>query len=383
MSEYQYYEFRAIDKPLDRAAMNELRAITSRAEITPTSLVNEYHWGDFRGDPDKLMDKYFDAFLYFANWGTHRLMFRVPLESLDGAELKQYSVPCRIETRRHGGHWVLEFNSPEDCRDEEWRQWQLSGMMPLRADLLAGDLRCLYLAWLSCVEYRDVDEDAVAPPMPPGLRKLTGPLKEFAEFMYLDEQLIAAASTDSTAAPTEPDETAIRAWVAALPEPEKNSLLAQTMAGEGGRVGANLLTRMRRALRPRDDGADGPRRTAGELLAALEARQSKAAERAAREREENERRQAAARAEHLQSLAGKEEELWREVDKLVQTKERAKYDQAVSLLTDLRDLAHGSDEQHFTKSLRELFAKHASKTAFRSRATQAGLTLKKAAQGEL
>ena len=54
MSEYQYYEFRAVDKPLDTRAQAALRRITSRGEITPTSLVNEYHWGDFRGDPDQL-----------------------------------------------------------------------------------------------------------------------------------------------------------------------------------------------------------------------------------------------------------------------------------------------------------------------------------------
>src|SRR2546422_9329409 len=78
MSEYQYYEFRAIDRPLDKRAMGELRAITSRARITPTSLVNEYHWGDFKDDPDKLMDKYFDAHLYYANWGTRRLTLRLP-----------------------------------------------------------------------------------------------------------------------------------------------------------------------------------------------------------------------------------------------------------------------------------------------------------------
>ena len=32
MSEYQYYEFRAIDKPLDKKAMAELRGITSRGD---------------------------------------------------------------------------------------------------------------------------------------------------------------------------------------------------------------------------------------------------------------------------------------------------------------------------------------------------------------
>lgn len=44
MSEYQYYEFQAIDRPLDERAMMALRAITSRATITPTSLVNVYHY---------------------------------------------------------------------------------------------------------------------------------------------------------------------------------------------------------------------------------------------------------------------------------------------------------------------------------------------------
>jgi hypothetical protein len=107
-AELQYYEFRAIDKPLDKAAMAELRKITSRAEITPTSLINEYHWGDFGGDPDKLMEGYFDAFLYFANWGTHELMLRVPDESLDAKEVKQYCLPYCLEPRKSKGHWVLK-----------------------------------------------------------------------------------------------------------------------------------------------------------------------------------------------------------------------------------------------------------------------------------
>ena len=51
MSEYQYYEFQAIDRPLTSRQMDELRKLSTRAEITPTSFTNEYHWGDFRGDP--------------------------------------------------------------------------------------------------------------------------------------------------------------------------------------------------------------------------------------------------------------------------------------------------------------------------------------------
>jgi hypothetical protein len=51
LSEYQYYEFLAIDEALDARQMRELRALSTRARITPTGFVNTYHWGDFKGDP--------------------------------------------------------------------------------------------------------------------------------------------------------------------------------------------------------------------------------------------------------------------------------------------------------------------------------------------
>lgn len=43
MSEYRYYEFRALDKPLTDEQMRELRAISTGAEITSTSFINEYN----------------------------------------------------------------------------------------------------------------------------------------------------------------------------------------------------------------------------------------------------------------------------------------------------------------------------------------------------
>ena len=51
MSEYQYYEFLAIDQPLSNDQVAALRRISSRARITPVSFVNEYHWGDLKASP--------------------------------------------------------------------------------------------------------------------------------------------------------------------------------------------------------------------------------------------------------------------------------------------------------------------------------------------
>ncbi len=48
MSEYQYYEFLAIERELTSKEMSALRKISSRAEITPVSLTNVYNSGKRR-----------------------------------------------------------------------------------------------------------------------------------------------------------------------------------------------------------------------------------------------------------------------------------------------------------------------------------------------
>ena len=68
MSEYQYYEFQAVDRRLTDTEIRELRTYSSRAEITATSFTNEYHFGNFKGNAHRWMEKYFDAFLYNSNW---------------------------------------------------------------------------------------------------------------------------------------------------------------------------------------------------------------------------------------------------------------------------------------------------------------------------
>jgi hypothetical protein len=47
--------------------------------IAATGFTNTYEWGSFKGDPAKLMESWFDLHLYPANWGTRRLMIRLPV----------------------------------------------------------------------------------------------------------------------------------------------------------------------------------------------------------------------------------------------------------------------------------------------------------------
>ena len=55
MSEYQYYEFQAIDRPLTQHEIRELRRYSTRATITATRFVNQYEWGSFKGDSSAWM----------------------------------------------------------------------------------------------------------------------------------------------------------------------------------------------------------------------------------------------------------------------------------------------------------------------------------------
>jgi hypothetical protein len=43
-----------------------LRDLSTRARITATSFTNSYEWGDFKGDPVELMERWFDLHLYLA-----------------------------------------------------------------------------------------------------------------------------------------------------------------------------------------------------------------------------------------------------------------------------------------------------------------------------
>ena len=75
MSEYQYYEFLALDKPLTATEKLFIESLSSRVKITSNQAIFVYNYGDFRGNPQEVLDKCFDMMLYMANWGSRQLMY--------------------------------------------------------------------------------------------------------------------------------------------------------------------------------------------------------------------------------------------------------------------------------------------------------------------
>ncbi len=266
MSEYQCYEFVALDRPLTSKQMAELRAISTRADITPTRFWNEYQWGDLKADPAKLVARYFDAHMYYANWGTHRLMLRLPVKRVDPKTLHAYFVGDAARATVAGDHLILDLHSEdEEPDDEEDSQGSLGALVPLRPELMRGDLRVAYLAWLLAIQAGDVDEDDVEPVVPPGLSDLTAAQAAMAEFLRIDEDLITAAS-EGSAADTD-DRPAVRKWALGLSPGAKDEWILRAIDDPDVALGGELL-RVFRAETPlmRAPG----RRTVADLRAAAE-----------------------------------------------------------------------------------------------------------------
>jgi hypothetical protein len=143
MSEYQYYEFQALDRPLTKEQMVRLRTYSSRARITSSSFINEYHWGDFKGDPDEWLEEYFDAFLHVANWGTRWFMLRLPARLFAEELLNSYCVGESFSWHKKADRVVVSFHTTDE--DAEWAEGEgyLASFVPVRSELLHGDHRAL------------------------------------------------------------------------------------------------------------------------------------------------------------------------------------------------------------------------------------------------
>lgn len=380
MSEYQYYEFRAIDRPLDERALRMLRRLSSRAEITPISFVNTYNWGDFKGDPGALMENCFDAFVYVANWGTRHFALRLPREPFAERPLSSYCGIESLQIREAGEFIIIDFCTQGADGEEEWEEEEawMASLVPLRADLMRSDYRALYLGWLCCVQNGELDEDEFEPPVPPGLKDLSGTLEAFIDFMDIDRVLVDAAASESPALQAPPTHEELAAWIRALPEKDKETLLMKAALDAGAQTGAEILRRYDLSRKTTPPAGQPKQRTVGELLAAARAEQARLAEREAaeqvRQKQEEAEARMKARVQYLEQLAEREQATWRKAEMLIQTKQPHKYDEAVNLLLDLRELAlRCEQEAAFQSACSKLRDAHASKPSFQRRLDEAGL----------
>jgi len=274
MSEYQFYEFQAIDRPLTPQEQDKIDALSSRVELTPTSAIFTYNYSDFPADAEQILARYFDAMLYTSNFGSRQLMFRFPGSLVKAAELKPFCLEDAIQVRTSGKYLTLNIRVDEEPSGE-WIEGpgMLTPLLPLRQSLIEKDYRALYLAWLKCAEVSfcyDGDEDAAGllePPVPPNLGKLTPPLRALIDFLELDDTLVKVAAQGSQALPTlKPVE--YESLLDQLPEAERQKFLVRLLRGESNLTQQlqQRLLKLRSVPPSEKKPAASPRRTFSDLF---------------------------------------------------------------------------------------------------------------------
>ncbi len=382
MSEYQYYEFVAIDTPLTPKQMAELRACSSRASITPTSFVNDYQWSDLKGDPADWMRRYFDAHVYVANWCTCLLYLRVPKSAFDAGTLRAFKTKAVFSVEQTKTHWLLgwelnESNNYDRFAEEDGRGW-MGRLAPLRDELLRGDMRPLYLGWLAGVSTGEVDEQAIEPQPPPGLSQLTAAQRSLAEFLEIDGDMLAAAGlSDGQGSKPDSESDAERdVWIAALPVAEKTAMLKLLLTGNAQQAERKLKLRFLTWQREQQPVAkqETRRRTVAELheLAASAAEARKRQEAVRRKNAEAERQ--AKRETYLRALAADFDRCWQAADKLAERGIASAYDEVKRALVDLSDAyALCATRADFDRTLVQFMARHGKRGALVRRLADAGL----------
>lgn len=379
MSEYQYYEFLALDCALSPAEMSELRDISSRAQISPNRFCNVYNYGDLRAEPMEMMKDYFDIMVYITNWGTHQLMLRLPKQAIDHKALTAYCGGDMVNLYPADDNIILDFNIyQEEYYDWEEGEGQITAFIPLRQELLQNDFRAAYLAWLASAQFGEVDEDTEEPPLPPGLQNLSPALHALAEFLWLDRDLLLAAAAASPALSSY-DDTGLAEWLASLDIKRKDQLLQQllTEPRTATRLSAQLLNEFRQIKPEKQAGSQTPR-TFGELM---DARSHMRAARLAQERKQAERERArraaeaaAAKERRLDDLAPQRVQAWQQVEDLIHLKQAKPYDQAAQLVDDLHALSvRDGHKAEFQAKLQALYETHRPKRAFWQRIEKLGL----------
>lgn len=391
MSEYQYYEFRALDQPLSADEMASLRSLSSRAEISPTRLAVTYNYGDFRGDPVKLMHQHFDLMVYVSNWGRYRCLIRLPEGTLSTDQLKPYLVEDTLSLHTKKGPLVLEFAlNLEDgggwVHEEEGPN-TVEALLPLREMLLQGDLAPLYVGWLGGLafsihnggsdgdedgedRYEDEDDNEGAhperePPVPAGLQSPAPALKALADFLGIPDSLLQAAAEASPEkthqAPSEKD---FARWLSGVSAKQQAGWLTRLVFAREPGVGAEVMRAFRTSLPQGISVAKGSRSgaqliqkaNAFEAAKRRKAEEAKAHKKAALAREKEKRREA---------IAADPEKAWKQVDTLVETRQEASYDQAVEVLVMLRELAQQNGAMDdFKRRLKEVRQRHVARTKF-------------------
>lgn len=393
MSEYQYYEFVSVDKPLTSQEQAQLRARSTRATITTSSFINEYRWGDLKGDPLDWMRQYFDAHVYSSNFGSCNFMLRIPRDAIDDAifakftaradSLKSAYSPYGFRANTTPEYRILQWRFHDDSGDVEcfWGRddgpgW-MSRLLPLRDELLRGDTRPLYLGWLASACNEHLTDEDTEPLLPTGLQTLSLAQEALVEFLMIDpDWLEAAAEASAESATLTESEADVDSWLDTQTSADMRAVLRQLIDGRSREIERGVRGRFVAWQRTKQQPNQPPvtQRTVAQIAARCEAAASIRLAREKKATEALETTQRAERIDRLNRLAAKADDAWTAIDKSLQRGSGLAYDQA---LTDIIELAQAlkqaNRDTEFRHELKRLMVKHGKRAAWVTRLEKAGI----------
>ena len=368
MSEHQYYEFQTVDKVLSEQDKKEISQLSSRVQLTSRKAIFIYNYSDFRGKPEEVLEKYFDAMFYIANWGTIQLMLKFPKSLVKLQDLEKYCDGENIQIILNPNSAILNI----EFHKEEGFGWienddYLDSLINIRKEILEQDYRVLYLAWLRIIEEKDLEPSEIEPPIPPGLNKLSSALTSFLELFEIDEHLLKVAAKNSQNK-THISPQQIEKAIEQIPRHECNRMLLKLSQGDLS-VEAELRQTILEILDNSPSLISG-QRTSQHLFELAEHERVK-------EQQESQKQAEARRINRLEALASRENQVWQNIEQLISKKQSKPYDEAVKLLSQLHDLAiYQNKESSFQEKINDLYERYSRRPGLLTRLKKRGLNKK-------
>lgn len=272
MSEYQYIEFQAVDRPLTEKELTYAEQQSTRAEISKRQFVNEYNDSSFGGDVHGLLKRGYDVFLEYTDYGNRTLKIRLPnglpfgervTKQFFDKHLLQWEPDKKGNSAKAG---ILTMQPYFETPDPVWAfDDYMEQPIALRKLLILGDLRALYLCWLFvAADENNGWDEAIEPPVPLGLEELETDFLDLFMFFDLDPLAIRAVAAenltveagakanagnellpDLSKMPSQKDR--IAKWAKSLPANEARKIVAQFLTDDETSIKAELLTKLPRS----------------------------------------------------------------------------------------------------------------------------------------
>ncbi len=202
MSEYQRYQWKVVGRSLSPQQRSEVSELSSHISVRSDSAEVSYHWGDFKHDPISVLERYFDLFLYEANWGTQRVVFRFDADTVEVEELSMFATGETITVVEKGGsvlietwfeeNWIEPSHGYYHGYDES--DWQLDAVEEIRRQWMEGDYRGLFLLWLKACQLAPEENADRIVPLPRGMGQLGDEHRALADFVDVDGGVMKAAA---------------------------------------------------------------------------------------------------------------------------------------------------------------------------------------------